>query len=73
MSDFQESALELAHLLSQSRRVVAFTGAGISTAAGLPDFRGPDGIYQRAGLENPEEIFDIETFRRDPSIFLQVS
>jgi len=69
MSDFQESALELAHLLSQSRRVVAFTGAGISTSAGLPDFRGPDGIYQRAGLENPEEIFDIETFRRDPSIF----
>src|SRR5438445_12096608 len=34
-------------LLSRSRRVVAFTGAGVSTASGVPDFRSPGGIWSR--------------------------
>ncbi|MGO8917981.1 MAG: SIR2 family NAD-dependent protein deacylase [Stellaceae bacterium] len=38
---------ELAHLLQQARRVVLFTGAGISTESGIPDFRSPGGIWTR--------------------------
>jgi mono-ADP-ribosyltransferase sirtuin 6 len=38
---------DLARFLYQSQYPVFFTGAGISTESGLPDFRGPDGIWTR--------------------------
>ncbi|HVH81047.1 MAG TPA: Sir2 family NAD-dependent protein deacetylase, partial [Stellaceae bacterium] len=38
-------AAELKRLIAQSRRAVVFTGAGISTESGIPDFRSPGGIW----------------------------
>ena len=46
---------ELAALLRSARRVLAFTGAGISTASKIPDFRGPDGVWRtRTPVQYPE-------------------
>lgn len=39
--------LRAAELIAQARKVVAFTGAGVSTESGIPDFRSPGGIWEK--------------------------
>lgn len=51
-------------VLQATRRIVAFTGAGISTESGIPDFRGPDGLWTRI---DPDE-FNIGRLRSDPEV-----
>jgi len=45
--DLEKRIHTLAEWLYESRHLVVFTGAGISTESGLPDFRGPEGIWTR--------------------------
>jgi len=61
-------AQKLAGLIQESHYIVALTGAGISTNAGIPDFRGPKGIYVTHQYD-PEKTFDIEWFDTDPHYF----
>ncbi|MBN1161536.1 MAG: Sir2 family NAD-dependent protein deacetylase [Dehalococcoidales bacterium] len=49
-------------LILQSRKLVVFTGAGVSTESGIPDFRGPQGLWSRF---DPDD-FTIEKFLSDP-------
>jgi NAD-dependent deacetylase len=59
---------DCAELIRSSCSVVVLTGAGLSTAAGIPDFRGPAGLYATQRY-NPDLIFSIEQFHRDPLPF----
>jgi NAD-dependent deacetylase len=63
---------ELLDLLESSRRIRAFTGAGISTLSGIPDFRGDNGVFSKTfkGYD-AEEIHEIGLFRKHPEIFYE--
>lgn len=50
-----ESEVEiLSELIDQASRIVGFTGAGVSTESGIPDFRSPDGVWSRYDPQNFE-------------------
>jgi NAD-dependent protein deacetylase/lipoamidase len=53
---------QLADVLARARRIVAFTGAGISTESGIPDFRGPSGIWKTL---DPKD-FTIDNYVSNP-------
>jgi len=57
---------QLTEWVQSAMRIVAVTGAGFSTASGIPDFRSASGIYSNRENVN---VFDLDAFRRDPSIF----
>ena len=58
-----EEIERLAQLIIQSKKAIVFTGAGISTESGIPDFRSPGGIWSRY---DPED-FTIQKFLSGPA------
>ena len=57
-----EQVARAVDLIAGAQRLVAFTGAGISTESGIPDFRGPGGFWER---NDPNE-WTFQNFLRNP-------
>ena len=62
-------AREVGRWLRAASRVTVLSGAGISTESGIPDFRGPQGLWTR----NPgaQRMFDLDAYRSDPALRVQ--
>jgi NAD-dependent deacetylase len=56
---------ELARAIARARRAVVFTGAGISTESGIPDFRSPGGIWTRMAPIDFSDFLAAEEARRE--------
>jgi NAD-dependent deacetylase len=57
---------EVAALLRDAGRVVALTGAGISTESGIPDFRGPQGLWTKD--PKAERLSSLQAYLEDPEL-----
>ena len=60
---------QLKHWISDSKRIVFFGGAGVSTESGIPDFRSVDGLYSQKFEYPPETIISHSFFLRRPEYF----
>lgn len=53
---YEKETEELQKIIDDSRRIVFFGGAGVSTESGIPDFRSADGIYHQKYKYSPEQV-----------------
>lgn len=70
MKDFNEQIKTLKDMIEESHTIAFFTGAGISTLSGIPDFRSKNGLYSnRYHGKKPEKILHIKYFNKHPEEF----
>ena len=60
---------QLQDWISESRHIVFFGGAGLSSESGIPDFRSVDGLYHQQYAFPPETILSHSFFERNPEEF----
>ncbi|HEV2301947.1 MAG TPA: Sir2 family NAD-dependent protein deacetylase [Stellaceae bacterium] len=63
--DTEPALAEFRRLIARARRAVVFTGAGISTESGIPDFRSPGGIWTRMAPIDFSDFLASEEARRE--------
>ena len=64
-----EKQKQLQDWISESRHIVFFGGAGVSTESGIPDFRSVDGLYNQQYQYPPETILSHTFFEKNPEEF----
>lgn len=62
--------------LQKAKKILVLTGAGVSTSLGIPDFRSSEGFYSKIkylGLDDPQDVFNMDIFLQDPSVFYNIA
>ncbi len=68
MEDLESRVQTLVEWMSAADKLVVFTGAGISTDSGVPDFRGPDGVWTRKDKGLPPHDKKLDWAKTDPNL-----
>lgn len=68
---YEEEIKRLKGIIDDSKSIVFFGGAGVSTESGIPDFRSEDGLYRQKYSYPPEEIISHTFFVRNPEVFFE--
>ena len=71
VSSFQERIEKLNKMIADARKIVFFTGAGISTGSGIPDFRSSNGLYTTSEEKDPEYMLSHTCFKMEPQLFFE--
>ena len=72
MKDTTQASIDrLGEMIKESRRIVFFGGAGVSTESGIPDFRSADGLYNQKYDYPPEEILSHTFFMNKTEEFFK--
>lgn len=66
-----ENLEKLKTWVQESKRIVFFGGAGVSTESGIPDFRSVDGLYNQQFDYPPETIISHSFFQKNPEYFFR--
>ena len=69
ITDPRQAAREFLETIRQSRCAVALTGAGVSTASGIPDFRGAGGLYSKIS----PQTFEIDFLMSSPADYYKIA
>lgn len=72
---FEERISRLNRAIKESKRIVIFSGAGVSTESGIPDFRSKDGLYNRKDIQfeayTPEYLLSKSCLLKTPKVFYE--
>ena len=72
MKSTYEKIQILKNIIQESQSIAFFTGAGISTLSGIPDFRSKNGLYaSKYNGKKPEKILHIKFFNNHPEAFYE--
>ena len=68
-SMYEQEIGALQEIIDESKNIVFFGGAGVSTESGIPDFRSEDGLYHEKYSYPPERIISHSFFLTNPEVF----
>lgn len=71
MEEYREKVEKFRKMLAESKRIVFFGGAGVSTESGIPDFRSTDGLYHQQYDFPPETILSHTFYRQNTEEFFR--